>query len=113
MIRSALVAVALTVTACSGSSPHPPAASSVSLSTRDAVYLSVMRKHFAPAHVSSSVLLGARRQVCAQFRDGRSWVAMVAIMVKQIGMSGGDAGFAIAAAVRTGCPQFLALLPPG
>jgi hypothetical protein len=112
MIRTlAVTLAAATLAACSSATLPHTAHTSSSMPTRDRVYLKVMRDHFAPARLSASTLLGARRETCQQFANGESWLGLVAFMTKQAGFSGRDAGFAIAAAVRTGCPQFLSLLP--
>jgi hypothetical protein len=112
MIRTVAVTLAAaTLAACSSATVPHAAHTSSSMPVRDRVYLKVMRDHFAPARLSDSTLLGARRETCQEFANGESWVGMVAVLVKDAGFSGRDAGFAIAAAVRTGCPQFLSLLP--
>jgi hypothetical protein len=112
MIRTLAAASAAVVLAACSSAVVPHAAhTSSSMPTRDRVYLKVMRDQPAWAHLSDSTLLGARRETCQQFANGESWLGLVAFMTKQAGFSGRDAGFAIAAAVRTGCPQFLSLLP--
>jgi hypothetical protein len=112
MIRTvAAASAAVVLAACSSATLPHPAHTSSSMPTRDRVYLKVMRDHFTPARLSASTLLGARRETCQEFADGESWVGVVAVLVKDAGFSGRDAGFAIAAAVRTGCPQFLSLLP--